>query len=84
MNLARIGTCALVALIHNKKLYVANVGDCKGVLCSESPHGDIKLTKINQKFNANSKKEQARLKSQFTDRDIVTKRNGGACYVKVI
>lgn len=70
-------------MVHDKKLYVANAGDCKGVLCSEEPNGNIRLTKINQKFNANSRKEQARLKAQFTDRDIVTKRNAGAFYVKV-
>jgi serine/threonine protein phosphatase PrpC len=29
---AYAGACALVALVHNNKLYVANSGDSKGVL----------------------------------------------------
>lgn len=82
--LARIGACALVALVHNKKLYVANAGDCKGVVCALNNNGEVELKKLNQKFNANSKKEQARLKSQYKDSDIYVCRRRGACYVKVV
>ena len=31
---AYVGSCALVAIVHQDKLYVANAGDCKGVLLS--------------------------------------------------
>jgi serine/threonine protein phosphatase PrpC len=52
----RVGACALSVLIHNNKLFAANSGDCKGVIVN----GDkkkITCKKINNKFNANSKKE---------------------------
>lgn len=45
----------------------------------------MKARKINHKQNANSKKEQARLKAEFpNDPDIVICKRGmeGACYVK--
>ena len=29
---AYVGSCALIAVVHNNKLYVANAGDCKAVL----------------------------------------------------
>jgi len=29
---AYVGACALVAVVHNDKVYVANAGDCKGLL----------------------------------------------------
>mmetsp|Transcript_71213 Transcript_71213/g.82834 ORF Transcript_71213/g.82834 Transcript_71213/m.82834 type:complete len:423 (-) Transcript_71213:159-1427(-) len=81
---ARMGACGLVALVHNKRLYVANAGDCKAVLASTNEKGEVELTKLNQKFNANSKKEQQRLKSQFKENDIYICRKTGACYVKNI
>lgn len=34
-NTGRVGSCALSVLIHDEKLYAANSGDCKGVICSE-------------------------------------------------
>lgn len=54
------GSCALFALIHENKLYAANLGDSKGVICSENKEQDTfkyQCKKINHKLNANSKKE---------------------------
>lgn len=31
-SVARVGACALTAVIVNDKVYSANLGDCKGVL----------------------------------------------------
>ena len=33
-NLANVGSCALLSLVIDNKLYVANLGDSKGVLIS--------------------------------------------------
>lgn len=82
-----VGSCALIALVKDNKVYTANAGDCKGVLLSESDTKPKTFTarKINHKQNANSKKEQARLKKEFpNDSDIVICKRGGegACYVK--
>ena len=35
-SLAKVGSCALVTLVINSKLYVANIGDCQGVLFRRS------------------------------------------------
>lgn len=44
-DVARVGSCALVALVHNNKVYSANIGDCKGVIISENEAG-IKIKNI--------------------------------------
>ncbi|EGR29696.1 protein phosphatase 2c, putative [Ichthyophthirius multifiliis] len=81
----RVGSCALVTIIKNNKVYTANVGDCKGVIVSQNDKKEWVARKINHKLNANSPKEQERLRKQFpNDKDIVVckKKVEGACYVK--
>ena len=65
-QLSRVGSCALSIFVHDNNLYVANLGDCKGVLCKNEKNGMVAV-KLNHKLNANSKKEQARLRAQFPD-----------------
>lgn len=92
--LGHVGACCLAAVVHNNKVYAANAGDCKGVI-ARNDNGKIQLTKLNHKQNAGSKKEQARLRSQFKDEDIyvcrrvkitwsmlIFKPGNQACYVK--
>ena len=43
---ARIGCSATAAVIVNKKLFVANVGDTRAVLCSQLPSGELRVTKL--------------------------------------
>ncbi|KAL4449096.1 hypothetical protein ABPG74_021088 [Tetrahymena malaccensis] len=79
-----VGSCALVTLIKDDKVYAANIGDCKGVIISQNGN-EFQARKINHKQNANSKKEQERLKKAFPqDQDIVIckRNNETACYVK--
>ena len=33
-------------MIVNKKLFVANVGDTRAVLCSQLPSGEVRVTKL--------------------------------------
>ena len=84
-SLGYTGACALAAVVYNNKVYAANIGDCKGVIAS-AENGQVTLRKINHKLNANSKKEQQRLRNSFKDHDIFVCRKGSndACYVKVI
>ena len=82
---AYVGSCALVAVVHDDKLYVANSGDCKGVLLSQKQNGEMQNINVSKTFSANKKYEQERLKQQFpTEPDIyICKgRNQQACYVK--
>ena len=62
---AYVGACALVAVISGKKLYVANAGDCKGVLLSTNSEGNLEAKNLSTTFSANKKYEQERLKKQF-------------------
>lgn len=80
----RVGSCALTAVVINNKLYSANLGDSKGIIVNIDEKGNPTFRKINHMLNANSKKEQRRLKTIFPDTDIVVQRHGtaGACYVK--
>ena len=82
-SVARVGCCALTAVVINNKLYSSNLGDCKGIIINVDEAGKTTFRKINHRLNANSRKEQLRMRAQFPDEDIIICRNGtNACYVK--
>lgn len=73
--MSEVGSCALVALIKDSKLYAANIGDSRGFIVSKKGK-EHTARKINRKFNANSNKEQIRLRAEFpNDPDIVVCKN---------
>lgn len=79
-----VGSCALVAIVHENKVYVANAGDSKATILRKNGEG-FERVKASTTFNANKKYEQNRLRSEFRgEKDaVVCKRGGaGACYVK--
>ena len=82
-SLANVGSCALLSLVIKNKLYVANLGDSKGVLISDSA-GGASLKDLNSQLNANSAEEQARLSAKFpNEKDIfVCRSQKDSCYVK--
>jgi hypothetical protein len=90
-NLSKTGACALLTLVINDKLYVANSGDCKAImfrslyLTQGDEGGKVTAVKLSNTLNACSKSEQERLKKEFSDEDIVVckRNNPKACYVKV-
>lgn len=85
VDVARVGCCALTAVVIGDTLYSANLGDSKGIIVSVDEEGKTSFRKINHMLNANSKKEQIRLRTLFSqDDDIVVCRpkGKGACYVK--
>ena len=80
--IAKVGACAITTVIYNNKLYVANAGDCGGVLCQQE-RGSIKCVKTNQRFNAGTKKEKERLTQQFKkDDNIVVCKAVNAFFIK--
>ena len=44
---AYVGACALMAVVHEDKIYVANTGDCKGVLLREKDDGTYQPINVN-------------------------------------
>lgn len=84
-KVAYVGSCALVAIVKDNKLYVANAGDSKGVLLRRKDDGTFEYIKVSKTFNANKSYEQERLKKQFNKEDdiVICKRDDAkACYVK--
>jgi len=58
---ARIGCSATAAVIVNKKLFVANVGDTRAVLCSQLPSGELRVTKLSVDHVLGNEDEDLRL-----------------------
>jgi len=57
-DVARVGCCALTAVVIGDTLYSANLGDSKGIIVNIDENGQANFRKINHMLNANSKKEQ--------------------------
>jgi len=82
---AYVGSCALVAVVKDNKLYVANAGDSKAALLSKTKEGTYLYKKVSVTYNANKSYEQERLKKLFPKEDDIIKckgRDQKACYVK--
>lgn len=54
---AYVGSCAIIAVVHNNKLYVANAGDSKAVLLRKKANGEYESVVLSKTFNANKKYE---------------------------
>ena len=81
-NFKKLGTCALVALIINNKLYTANLGDSKSILLSQNL-GNFEYKKVSKVFNCRKKDEQKRLKEKWPNmKDIYKCKREKVCYVK--
>lgn len=82
---AYVGSCALIAVVHDNKLFVANSGDCKGVLLRQKDADTMDNINISKTFSANKKYEQERLTKEFkNEKDVFVCKRGDpkACYVK--
>ena len=44
------GTTAVLALIFQRKLFVANVGDSRALLCRETPESTLSVEQVCKKF----------------------------------
>lgn len=56
-KVAYVGSCALVAVVKDNKLYIANAGDSKAVLLRKKEDGSYTYIKASTTFNANKKYE---------------------------
>ncbi|XP_078490000.1 TGF-beta-activated kinase 1 and MAP3K7-binding protein 1-like [Ciona intestinalis] len=57
----RGGTTAVVALVVNNNLYIANVGDSRALLCQRDPSGVVKVQQITVNHDINNEDELERL-----------------------
>ena len=88
---SQVGTCAISAIIINKKIFVANLGDSKARLFYTSNKNiknkndvdEIKVKKLSKVFNIRKKSEQIAYRAKFPkDKDIIQCYDPKACYVK--
>lgn len=91
---AKTGSCALMALIRDDRLFVANAGDCRAVLGrrrksslggwgSSGGEGVMEAVALSNDHNAREKTEQDKLRRLHpSEEDIVKCKRSNACYVK--
>ena len=86
---ATVGSCALLGIVVNNKLYMANLGDSKARMFSvketdkNDKYTDFEVTKLSIVFNARKKFEQERLMKEYpNEKNIYMCVSPGACYVK--
>lgn len=83
---AGVGACCLCAVVLNQKLYVANIGDCRGILLRKTDNqNELEFVKLNTSHNANSKKVQKYLREKYpNEKDIIVCKRppNDGCYVK--
>lgn len=82
-DVAKVGTCSLLALKNENKLIIANNGDCRAVLGSLINNSIQSATVINRDHNCRVPFEQVELSRAHPDEDnIVLCKSARACYVK--
>ena len=88
---SQVGACAISAIIINKKIFVANLGDSKARLFyisnkrikNKNDGEEIKVKKLSKVFNIRKKSEQIAYRAKFPkDKDIIQCYDPKACYVK--
>lgn len=78
-DVAKVGSCVLLAFHQNDRLVIANCGDCRAVLGS-TPHHAVT---INRDHNCRVPLEQALLREKHpNEQNLVVCKSSRACYVK--
>ncbi|CAM9914357.1 unnamed protein product [Scytosiphon promiscuus] len=92
---ARTGACAIMALVRDNRLFVANAGDCRAVLgrrrltrrvvggWTTGGAGEPEAVALSNDHNAKEQVEQAKLKKLHPfEGDVFTCKRPASCYVK--
>ncbi|KAG1700668.1 hypothetical protein DVH05_011529 [Phytophthora capsici] len=78
-----VGACAVMALVIDKKLYVASCGDCRAIMAFREDDGSLSVEQITFDHSANEEREQRRLRVLYPeDYDIVCEIGQKNFYVK--
>ncbi|KAL0276687.1 UNVERIFIED_CONTAM: hypothetical protein PYX00_004204 [Menopon gallinae] len=68
------GTTAVIALIHNNKLYVANVGDSRALLCKTDTNGVLRVVQLSIDHDLRNEDELLRLYKLGLNTEEIRKR----------
>ncbi len=84
-NAATVGSCIILIIVKDNKMYVANCGDAQAKLFSYNPNKNSHLIytgkRLNNIHNASQKEEQERLVREYSDEeDIILSRKGSDVY----
>ncbi|KAG7380349.1 hypothetical protein PHYPSEUDO_007276 [Phytophthora pseudosyringae] len=78
-----VGACVVMALVFEKKLFVASCGDCRAIMAYREPDGSLSVEQITLDHSANEEREQRRLRVLYPeDYDIVCEIGQKNFYVK--
>lgn len=81
-EVAKVGCCALIAIVNDNNLTIANCGDCRAVLGSNINSNTV-ATRLSRDHNARMSLEQINLQTLHPNEDDIVKcKNPHACYVK--
>lgn len=69
------GTAAAIALIYNKTLFVANVGNCRVLLCENDPNAVLKVIQLSIDHDTRNEDEVLRMSQLGLQADRLRKRN---------
>jgi pyruvate dehydrogenase phosphatase len=62
-----VGACAVIALVVDKRLYIASCGDCRAIMAFRDSEGKVTVEQVTFDHSANEAKEQARLRGMHPD-----------------
>jgi pyruvate dehydrogenase phosphatase len=83
-DVAKVGSCVLIALKNENRLIVANCGDCRAILGTNNKDlSTFFSTRINRDHNIRTSLEQVFLKQNHpNEKNLFICKNPHACYVK--
>ena len=67
------GTTATLAVIVDKSLYIANIGNCRALLCTLDGNRTLTVTQVSEDHNVKNETELSRLVSLGLSRDSLIK-----------
>lgn len=78
------GTSAAVALIHNGRLYVANVGDSRALLCKTDSNQVLRVIQLSIDHDLRNEDELLRLSQLGLDVKSIRQGNFSVCLTKTM
>jgi TAK1-binding protein 1 len=73
------GATVVIALVHNGKLFIANVGETRALLCRTDDNSVLRVIQLTVEHSLNNEDELLRLEQLGLD--VNKLRNGEWCYV---